>query len=51
MFSTDRQKFWVALPWNQPASTVMSPLIRTSCGFWPRPITEVLKPTWMFRPW
>src|SRR5215208_2310763 len=43
-FSADRQKFWVALPPNQPASTVRPPML-TSSGFRPRPITEVLKPT------
>ena len=36
-FSAERQKFCVALPWNQPASTVTSPLIWTWVGFWPRP--------------
>src|SRR5215204_6853278 len=43
-FSAERQKFWVALPPNQPASTVSPPMF-TSPGLRPRPITEVLKPT------
>jgi hypothetical protein len=33
MFSAERQKFCVALPLNQPASTVTSPLICTWSGF------------------
>src|SRR3954451_19611150 len=43
-FSADRQKFWVALPPNQPAPTVSPPML-TSSGLRPSPITEVLKPT------
>ena len=34
-FSADRQKFWVALPSNQPASTVTSPLMRHVVGVRP----------------
>ena len=34
-FSVDRQKFWVALPPNQPASTVTPPLMWTSSGLLP----------------
>jgi hypothetical protein len=40
-FSAERQKFWVALPLNQPASTVTSPLIAVSSGDRPRPAIEV----------
>jgi hypothetical protein len=40
-FSAERQKFCVALPPNQPASTVTSPLMRTSSGFCPRPMIDV----------
>jgi hypothetical protein len=40
-FSAERQKFWVALPLNQPASTVMSPLICVSSGLRPSPEIEV----------
>jgi hypothetical protein len=35
--SAPRQKFWVALPLNQPASTVTSPLMVVSPGRRPRP--------------
>jgi hypothetical protein len=43
MFSADRQKFCSATPLSEglKASTVMSPLITTPPGFWPRPATEV----------
>lgn len=43
MFSAERQKFCSAEPWSDSlkASTVMSPLIWTSSGFWPSPATEV----------
>ncbi len=40
-FSAERQKFCVALPLNQPASTVTSPLKVVSSGFRPRPEIEV----------
>ena len=40
-FSAERQKFCVALPPNQPASTVTSPWIVVSSGFRPRPMIEV----------
>ena len=42
-FSTERQKFCVALVWSprfQPLSTVTPPLSCTSPGFWPRPCTD-----------
>ena len=41
MFSAERQKFWVAFPVPSNASTVTSPLMVTSSGFWPRPWIEV----------
>jgi hypothetical protein len=40
-FSAERQKFCVALPLNQPASTVTSPLMVVSSGDRPRPAIEV----------
>jgi hypothetical protein len=42
-FSAERQKFCSATPLSEAlkASTVTSPLIRTSPGFWPRPATDV----------
>jgi hypothetical protein len=42
-FSAERQKFCSATPWSDSlnASTVMSPLMTTPPGFWPRPATEV----------
>jgi hypothetical protein len=40
-FSAERQKFWVALPPNQPASTVTSPLMWVLSGVRPRPMIEV----------
>src|SRR5690606_27343305 len=40
-FSAERQKFCVAFPPNQPASTVTSPLIWTWVGFCPRPAIVV----------
>ena len=36
-FSAERQKFWVALPWNQSASACTAPLMVTSSGDRPRP--------------
>jgi hypothetical protein len=39
MFSAPRQKFWVALPWNQSASACTWPLMVTSSGDSPRPNT------------
>ncbi len=41
MFSAERQKFCVALPWNQSASARTEPLIVTSSGERPRPATWV----------
>ncbi|CAO0830141.1 hypothetical protein SMICM17S_12690 [Streptomyces microflavus] len=40
-FSAERQKFCVAFPSNQPASTVTSPLNVVSFGLSPRPAIEV----------
>ncbi|GAA0384009.1 hypothetical protein GCM10009530_38600 [Microbispora corallina] len=40
-FSAPRQKFWVALPWNQSASACTRPLIVTSSGDAPSPSTCV----------
>ncbi len=40
-FSAERQKFWVALPWNQSASACTAPLIVTSSGERPSPATWV----------
>jgi hypothetical protein len=42
-FSAERQKFCSATPWSEAlnASTVTSPLMVTSSGFWPRPAMEV----------
>src|SRR5689334_17440592 len=40
-FSASRQKFCVALPWNQSASACTAPLIVTSSGDRPRPATWV----------
>jgi hypothetical protein len=41
MFSAERQKFCVALPVPSNESTVTSPLMVTSSGFWPRPWIDV----------
>ncbi|WP_232293695.1 hypothetical protein [Stigmatella aurantiaca] len=38
-FSVPRQKFWVALPWNQSALVRTAPVIVTSSGDWPSPKT------------
>jgi hypothetical protein len=40
-FSAPRQKFWVALPWNQSASACTPPLMVTLSGDRPRPSTCV----------
>src|SRR5438128_2226952 len=37
IFSTERQKFWVAFPPNQPAFERTAPVIFTSSGDLPRP--------------
>ncbi|ARZ67077.1 hypothetical protein SMD11_1416 [Streptomyces albireticuli] len=43
-FSAERQKFWVALPWNQSASARTAPRTVTSSGDRPSPATWVAKP-------
>src|SRR4051812_14369302 len=40
-FSAPRQKFWVALPWNQSASACTAPFTVTASGDSPRPSTWV----------